>query len=286
MLVIGRASRIEYEGAIYHVIQRGNNREYILEQNRWKARLLAQIEKSIEVDQMDLFAFVIMNNHYHLALRTGKQPLSKIMHRINSNFARYYNRDRERTGPVFEGRYKALPIQDESYLLTVIRYIHRNPVRAGLCSKVDAYAWSSDLAYRGLDYKFVHKDVLQSILGSRVEHSLLEYNRLMGLEDDDYDEYTAKYLGAEEFWSTLNPNKVNLEEKKEKPDLESILLASGANPYELRLIKEGCKRQELMFCKCKFVQDAFALGYSMEEIGKHIALSGVAVGNILRRSES
>ena len=124
---MGRGPRIEYAGAIYHVIQRGNNREYIFEEHRWKKNLLQEIIKSIEVDEMELFAFVIMGNHYHLALRTEQTPLSKIMHRINSNFSRYYNRDRSRTGSVFEGRYKAFPIENENYLLSVIRYIHRNP---------------------------------------------------------------------------------------------------------------------------------------------------------------
>ncbi len=136
---MGRGPRIEYEGAIYHVIQRGTNREYIFAEHRWKKNLLQEIIKSIEVDQMDLFAFVIMGIHYHLALRTAHTPLSKIMHRMNSNFGRYYNRDRSRTGSVFEGRYKAFPIENENYLLSVIRYIHRNPVRAGICSSVDEY---------------------------------------------------------------------------------------------------------------------------------------------------
>lgn len=280
---MGRAPRIEYEGAIYHVIQRGNNREYIFDEPRWKKHLLEKIIKSIEVDQMDLFAFVIMNNHYHLALRTNKQPLSKIMHRINGNFGRYYNRDRGRTGPVFESRYKAFPIENESYLLTTIRYIHRNPVRAKICSTVDGYTWSSDRAYRLLDYNFVCTDVLMSLLGTRPDQSILEYNHMMGIEDD-FDESTVKYLGSDEFWFAKCPDDVNtFKEKIEKIDLETILTESGANPKQIQLIKAGCKNQDLMFYKRNFAQKAFASGYTMEEIGKHISISGVAVGKLLRK---
>lgn len=280
---MGRGPRIEYEGAIYHVIQRGNNREYIYEQHRWKRALLDEIAKSVDVDQMELFAFVIMGNHYHLALRTREIPLSKMMHRINSNFGRYYNRDRGRTGSVFEGRYKAYLIQDESYLLSVIRYIHRNPVRAAICPTVDAYAWSSDQAYRGHDYNFVRTDVLLSILGSNANQSKQEYNSLMGL-DDDYDEPITRYLGTEEFWSQKQPYKP--EPKIQKANLEVILQSSGAHAEDITLIKCGCKQKNLMVYKRDYVQRAFASGYSLEEIGKHIAISGVAAGKLMRKLES
>ncbi len=280
--MLGRGPRIEYEGAIYHVIQRGTNREYIFDEHRWKKNLLQEIIKSIEVDQMDLFAFVIMGNHYHLAIRTAQTPLSKIMHRINSNFGRYYNQDRGRTGSVFEGRYKAFLIENEKYLLSVIRYIHRNPVRAAICSSVDGYSWSSDQAYRGKDYSFVRTDILLSILGSNREQARLEYNRLMGL-DDDYDENEIKYLGTEEFWAQKSYKP---EPKVEKKDLESILLESVADRNSICLIKNGCKQRNVMVYKRDFVQRAFAAGYSMEEIGKYISISGVAVGKILRKLES
>lgn len=280
---MGRGPRIEYSGAIYHVIQRGNNREYIYEQHRWKRALLDEIIKSVDVDQMELFAFVIMGNHYHLALRTGEIPLSKMMHRINSNFGRYYNRDRGRTGSVFEGRYKAYLIQDESYLLSVIRYIHRNPVRAAICPTVDEYIWSSDQAYRGFNYNFVRTDVLLSILGSKTDQAKLEYNRLMGL-DDDYVEPIVKYLGTEEFWFQKQPYKSEV--KIQRADLSEILQSSGACPEDVQLIKCGCKQKNLMVYKRDFVQRAFASGYSLEEIGKHISISGVAAGKLLRKLES
>lgn len=280
--MLGRGPRIEYEGAIYHVIQRGTNREYIFNEHRWKKNLLQEIIKSIEVDEMELFAFVIMGNHYHLALRTEQTPLSKIMHRINSNFGRYYNRDRSRTGSVFEGRYKAFPIENENYLLSVIRYIHRNPVRASICSSVEEYSWSSDQAYRGRGFHFVRTDVLFSILSSNPNRAKLEYNRLMRLKDD-YDESAIKYLGSEEFWlqKTYKP-----EAKAGKKSLETILLESGADANSIGLIKNGSKQRDLMEYKRDYIQRAFAAGYSMEEIGKHISISGVAVGKILRKLES
>jgi hypothetical protein len=104
----------------------------------------------------------------------------------------------------------------------------------------------------------------------------------MGL-DDDYDENAIKYLGTEEFWlqKTYKP-----EPKVEKKSLETILFESGANANSMLLIKNGSKQRNLMVYKRDFVQRAFAAGYSMDEIGKHISISGVAVGKILRKLES
>lgn len=280
---MGRRPRVEYEGAIYHVIQRGNNREHIFANYGCKQFILELIEKSVKVDQVDLFAFVIMNNHYHLALRTGEEPISKIMHRMNSNYGRFYNREMGRSGPVFEGRYKALPIENENYLLTVIRYIHRNPVHAGLCNTIDEYNWSSDRAYQGKQYNFVTTSVLLSILGASPTHANNEYQRLMAIEDD-YTEDKLRYVGTESFWSAHNPISTML--LQPKPDLDSLLLDSGASPGEIKLIKAGNRRHSLTKFKYFFVHRAIDLGYSMEEIGKHISVSGVAVGKILNKLES
>lgn len=139
---MGRKPRVEYAGAIYHVIQRGNNREYIFDTDEDKLFLLKEIERRKASAGFKIYGYVMMGNHYHLILQMGDEPLSNLMHLINSSYGRYYNRKRAHTGHVFEGRYKAIPIQSEQYLLAVIRYVHRNPVLAGICRQVNQYKWS------------------------------------------------------------------------------------------------------------------------------------------------
>jgi len=99
-----RRARVEYQGAIYHVIQWGNNRENVFESPEKKNYLTNLLNKSVLVDGVELYAYVVMNNHYHLALGTSGETLSKVMHRINTGYGMYYNREMKRTGHVFQGR--------------------------------------------------------------------------------------------------------------------------------------------------------------------------------------
>ncbi|MEW6183308.1 MAG: transposase, partial [Bacillota bacterium] len=114
---MGRKPRIEYEDAVYHVIQRGNNREHIFEKDHDKQYIVKQIEQSKRGLGFRLFGYVVMGNHYHLLLQTQQKPLNNIMHRINGNYGRYYNLKYRRSGHVFQGRYKAILVQDERYVL-------------------------------------------------------------------------------------------------------------------------------------------------------------------------
>jgi REP element-mobilizing transposase RayT len=123
--------RIEYAGAVYHVIQRGNNKEFVFHQAQDKGYFLKSVEKVMRFCEADTFAYVIMGNHYHLLVRTGEIGLGQVMHRLNTRYSMYYNQIKNRSGHVFQGRYQAGLIQDERHLLTVLRYIHQNPLRAG-----------------------------------------------------------------------------------------------------------------------------------------------------------
>jgi len=145
---MGRNPRIEYSGAIYHVIQRGNNREYIFRNEIHKGYLVKIIRETKAKMPFNIFAYVFMDNHYHILMQTFETPLSTLMHRINNRYSKYYNYTSRRTGHVFENRYKSILVQDKSYLLALIKYIHSNPVKANMCPAMDAYKWSSDVFYR------------------------------------------------------------------------------------------------------------------------------------------
>ncbi|MGB9803083.1 REP-associated tyrosine transposase [Desulfofundulus sp.] len=273
---MGRSPRIEFEGAMYHVIQRGNNREFIFFTSHYKEYLLEQLRFAIKVDGLDVFAYVIMNNHFHLAVRTNRAPLSKVMHRLNSRFSRYYNRDQGRTGHVFESRYKAVPIQNERYLLAVIRYIHRNPVRAGLCDGVADYQWSSDADYRGEGGGFVCTQQLLDILDDDPGRALKKYVILMETDDERVLE-NVSISRPESFASKVEPGK-NVPARKH---LDEILMASGVNMEEFAQIKSGSRKRSLVPYKVWYAGEALAQGYTLQEIGENIRISAVAVYKLL-----
>ena len=266
---MARGARVEYPGALYHVIQRGNNREHIFERPEDKEYLIEQLRKSVAVDGMELYAYVVMSNHYHLALRTCVEPLRKIMHRINTRYSLYYNRAIERAGHVFEGRYKAISVENERYLISLIRYIHQNPVRAGICSKIQDYLWSSDPFYRKPENNFVETELLLNIISGGGLKSVQEYNLFM--EQDDDQPITERL--------TL-PKSSKLEGRK---TLDEILTETGVNQEELELIKRGCRMRRLTATKGEYAKKAFNEGYSMEEIARHIRVSAVAVFKYINR---
>ena len=142
-----RRLRLEFEGAIYHVMTRGNARQDIVHDDDDRTRLLTDLERSVLRCGWEVLAFVILNNHLHLLLKTPQPNLAKGMQAFLSAYAVWSAKRRRRPGHLFQGRYKAEMIEDESYYWTVSRYIHLNPVRAGLVARPEEWEWSSYPGY-------------------------------------------------------------------------------------------------------------------------------------------
>jgi REP element-mobilizing transposase RayT len=142
-----RQLRIEFEGAIYHVMTRGNARQDIVHNDDDRVRLLADLERTVHRFEWDVLAWAIMSNHLHLLLRTPRPNLAKGMQAFLSAYVLYAARRQRRPGHLFQGRYKAEMIEDEIYYWTVSRYIHLNPVRAGLVARPEDWEWSSYPGY-------------------------------------------------------------------------------------------------------------------------------------------
>jgi putative transposase len=138
-----RRPPIEFEGAIYHVMARGNGRQQIVRDDHDRERLLEDLLRTVLRCGWDLLAFVFLGNHLHLLLKTRRPNLARGMQQFLSSYAIWHGRRRRRVGHLFQGRYRAELIEDESYYWTVSRYIHLNPVRAGLVERPDAWRWSS-----------------------------------------------------------------------------------------------------------------------------------------------
>ncbi len=146
-ITMARPWRIEYEGALYHVLSRGNHHEEIFlidEDRRSFLRALGQMSERFDVD---IFAYVLMGGHYHLLLRTNRANLSKSMHWLGTAYTTRFNLRHSRNGHLFQGRYKSIIVENDSYLLQLSYYIHRNPLRAGSVKRLIDYRWSSYPAY-------------------------------------------------------------------------------------------------------------------------------------------
>ncbi len=146
---MARKPRIYYSGATYHVILRGNGGGDIFFDPSDYTRLCFLIQEGVERFHHRIHAFCFMTNHLHLLVQVAEIPLSKIVQNFSFRYARYINKKIKRTGHLFQGRYKAILIDADSYLLQLVRYIHYNPVRAMLVKECLDYPWSSHHAYMG-----------------------------------------------------------------------------------------------------------------------------------------
>lgn len=177
---MARKPRLHYPGAVYHVILRGNARQEIFFANQDRFRFYLLMQEGVERYGYRIHAFCLMANHVHLAIQVGDVPLWRIMQNLCFRYTRWVNRQQGRVGHLFQGRYKAVLVDADSYLLELTRYIHLNPLRAGLVKKLEKYPWSSHLAYLG-DEKFpwLTTDWVLSQFSSRQSRARREYRKFV-----------------------------------------------------------------------------------------------------------
>ncbi len=146
---MARKPRLHYPGALYHVTLRGNAGQPIFFDDRDRTRFYLLLQEGTERFRYRLHAFCLMSNHVHLAIQVGDIALSRILQNVSFRYTRWVNARQNRSGHLFQGRYKAILVDGEAYVLELTRYIHLNPVRAGMVQKPNDYLWSGHQAYLG-----------------------------------------------------------------------------------------------------------------------------------------
>lgn len=144
---MARPWRIEYEGAFYHLLSRGNEKRDIFIDDDDRHMFLDTLGEMADRFEMDIFAFVLMDNHYHLLARTNRANLTKAMHWLGVTYTTRFNYRHNRSGHLFQGRYKSILVQNDAYMMQLSCYIHRNPLRGGIVKRLADYPWSSYRAY-------------------------------------------------------------------------------------------------------------------------------------------
>ena len=203
---MARALRAEYEGAFYHLTSRGNDRNRIFFNETDYSKFRAYLEEGMKKFGYRLHAYVLMTNHYHLLLETPNANLSKIMHYLNSSYTAYINKKRDRSGHLFQGRYKSILVQKDDYLLALSRYIHLNPVKAGIVEKPQEYPHSSYKSYTETkDNEFVYRELILSMMSKRRKLAFPKYRTFVeGVNIDELENplkniYGGFILGSKSF---------------------------------------------------------------------------------------
>jgi REP element-mobilizing transposase RayT len=146
---MARKPRVYYPGALYHVTLRGNAGQAIFFDNRDRTRFYLLLQEGTERFRHRIHAFCLMSNHVHLAIQVADIPLSRIIQNLSFRYTRWINWRKSKLGHLFQGRYKAVLVDADAYLLELTRYIHLNPVRAGIVKEPEDYLWSGHRAYLG-----------------------------------------------------------------------------------------------------------------------------------------
>lgn len=217
-----RQQRDKSNTGYYHIMIRGNDRNDIFLDEQDKMHFIEILKTKKENNRYGLIAFCIMDNHAHLLLQEREEDIANIMKRINVSYVFYFNKKYKKSGHLFQDRYKSEKIEDDSYLLMATRYIHKNPVKAGLVKKAEQYKWSSYKMYTGKDTVLadaIDKELVLGIFSEDENEAKKEFIKFMKMEEEDkFIEIDEKRNQMEEkqaikLWDEIAAREESLEEQ-------------------------------------------------------------------------
>ncbi|MEP1740103.1 MAG: transposase [Kangiellaceae bacterium] len=281
---MARPLRIEYPGAVYHVTSRGNDRQAIYETKADRYRFLKLLEQACKRHQWSVYAYCLMDNHYHLLIETREATLSKGMRHLNGVYTQWYNNTRKekRFGHLFQGRYKAILVDRDNYLLELSRYIVLNPIRAKMVSELMDYPWSS---YRAMVGYFETGDWLA------VDWMLGQFSKQKKRAIAKYQDFVEEGIGQSSPLKQLQGQLVlgsdqfvtkalrKLPKAKQK-ELSEIPKKQRRKVYVLSSYFKGDNRDQ------SIAAAYYSGGYSQREIGEYLGLHYSTVSQRLKAYEA
>lgn len=212
-----RHERSRSKSGYYHIMIRGNERKNIFLDDEDRLRFIKIIHDKKQDGGFFVHAFCLMDNHVHLMLSEGKEDVATVMKRINVSYVSYFNKKYRRVGHLFQDRFKSELIEDDAYVLALVRYIHRNPIKAGMVNMPEEYKWSSYLSFlEEDDYigRIVDRDLILEMISEDRERAEKQFTAYMNEE------------AQEEFLDIREEINV-MDEKKARELFEEMLLRMG-----------------------------------------------------------
>ena len=229
-----RASRKKSSTNVYHVILRGNNKQDIFFDEKDYKKFLKEIKNTKEKYEYELYAYCLMTNHVHLILYDRKENLSKIMQSLEVTYSSYFSKKYEKVGHLFQNRFLSKPVETKEYLMQVCRYIHQNPVKAGI-SSVDDYKWSSYNEYIDSKKVIVSTKILLSLFGNSEKEAIKHFQ---GFHNDNKENINDEYEYEIITKFTDEEAKIKIMEVLKLENLEEI------NNFSVKLRNEKIRKLE------------------------------------------
>jgi putative transposase len=279
---MSRPIRIEFPDALYHVTARGDRREAIFEDDQDRQTFLLILEKTVTQFNWLCYAWCLMDNHYHLLIQTPDGNLSKGMRQLNGVTTQTSNRRHHRVGHLFQGRFKAILVDHDAYLLELSRYIVLNPVRAGMVKAPADWAWSSYRASAGL---------APAAPWLAVDGVLSQFAKRRSLAQQRYAQFVREGIKADSPWQNLkgqiflgdDPFVQQMQariEARQRNDVQIPVAQRRPRPLSLPIIERNASDRNTA------IVTAYATGaYSYQEIAAYFGVHFTTVGRIVRRGE-
>ena len=225
---MARQWRIGYVGALYHILSRGNEQRRIFSDDKDRLRFLEVLGKMSARFDIEIYAYVLMGNHYHLLIKTNVSNLSRGMHWLGTTYTGRFNLRHGRSGHLFQGRFRSIIVENEAYLMRLSCYIHRNPLRSGLVRRLADYPWSSYpvYAYGRPGPEWLNKEFILSQLS--VRDKCRAYRKMVQEYSREGKRLWAEVrhglvLGSEEFIDRIKSNYLFGKPHEEIPQQRRVL---------------------------------------------------------------
>jgi len=276
---MSRPIRIEFPNALYHVTARGDRREDIFDDDVDRRAFLATLAQVVEQFNWLCYAWCLMDNHYHLLIQTPDANLSKGMRQLNGVYTQTSNRRHKRVGHLFQGRFKAILVDSDAYLLELARYVVLNPVRAGMVRRPDKWAWSSYRASMGLV-------PAQTFLA--VDGLLAQFAKRRAVAQARYAKFVAEGIKAPSPWQELK-GQVFLGDERFVEKMQSYLDKQQRDDVQIPVAHRRPAAPTLAQIEKRApdrnsaIVRAHATGvYSYQEIAEHFGIHFTTVGKVVR----
>ena len=284
---MARALRIEYPGAFYHVTSRGNEQKDVFKSRKDRQQFLSYLESAVVRYGAVIHAYCLMSNHYHLLLETPNGNLSQIMRHINGAYTTYFNVKRKRAGHLFQGRYKAILVEADEYATELSRYIHLNPVRAGIVANPEAYEWSSYRQVIGMSETptwVTTSFVLGYFGGNSARDKYRQFvDEAVNREDDSplKKAVASTILGSHDFVREMSQQ--HLGERKADRNMPAVRVLNRPRIDEIIAAVKSVIREEGLVKKLSLYFCHRFSGARLREIGERFGMSDAAVTQASRR---
>ena len=279
--------RIFLKGYWYHVYARGQRSQPLFFSQSDKIKYMKLLDTELTRRVGWIGGICLMTNHIHLLIRMGEVEISKVFQSVHTRYAMYFNKKRNTKGHVFQGRPGMKIILNENYIVRLVIYMHKNPVRAGIVKKTEEYKWSSDSLFRGKKLSWIELKSWQFPPGLDENNSVDRYRELMDGVNKTLPEDVA-YIGTRKDYDKIKKRKAGREgrkfkERREKRDFDTIVkeICCGKK-YTLEDLKSRSRARGISQLRHQAMVVMYEEGYGVTEIGKYFNRVPKNVGKAYR----